>query len=148
MPAETDRGREIPFLGIVGAYDHPQRRAPQMPVRIDKSRHHDHVARVNHLGAGGVDIGGDGNDRSIAHMHIGGRNIAKGGVHGQHLAAAHDEFTLGGKARRYAGCRHRTLSPRGHGAQAQGGGKSTGQREDVTAIQFPAAEHGEAPGSV
>ena len=92
MAADPDGGREISFLRIVGTDDQPQRGAPQMPMRIDEARHDDHVAAVDHLRAGSIDVGADGDNRAVANMHVAAGQIAEVRVHRQDMAAAHDEF--------------------------------------------------------
>ena len=63
-----------------------------MPVGLDKARHDDHVGAVDDLDARCRDRAPYRHDRAIAHVHVADRQVERGGIHGEHMAATQDEF--------------------------------------------------------
>ena len=81
-------------------------------MRLDQSRHADHAAAVDHLGAGRGHVGGNRDDRAVAHMHVAARQIADARVHRQHVGAAHDELAARGQRAGPGALRERTAGRR------------------------------------
>jgi len=142
--ADAQAGREVTLLGIVGTDDQPQRGAPQMPMRVDEARHYDHVAAVDHLRIGSIDVGADGDDCAVADMHIAAGQVAEVCVHRQDVAAAHNEFAA--RRQRATGYGRRDLRLCGlQAGQRKRGGEAPRKPEHVAAMKPAAAEHADAP---
>ena len=60
--------------------------APHVIVRVDETRHHDHVGRVDHLGVRCGQIRSDPGDPAVADEYIGARQGAQRLVDGHHRA--------------------------------------------------------------
>jgi hypothetical protein len=102
-------------------------RAPHVIVGVDEAGHHDHVAGVDRLGAGGDEIGADRLDAAVAHQDIGARQHA-GLVDGDDGAVA-DQIAAAGAA----------LSERRR--DGGGGGHARQRRCSELAGKCPAAQH-------
>ena len=59
---------------------------------IDEARHADHAVAGDHLRLRGIDLGGDRDNGTVAHVHVTARKIGNLGVHREHVGAADDEF--------------------------------------------------------
>ena len=70
-------------------------------MRVDEARHADHAAAFDHLRLRRIDLRRDRDDRTVAHMHVAGREIADLGVHRQNGGAADHE--LAARRQRCAG---------------------------------------------
>src|SRR4029079_17880664 len=60
--------------------------APHVIVRVDETRHHDHVGRVDYLGVRCGQIRSDPGDSAVADKYIGARQGAQRLVDGHHGA--------------------------------------------------------------
>ena len=63
-----------------------------MPVGIDKPRHTNHAARVDHLRAADVERRRHGDDLAATHMHIARDQITDAWINRQHGGTANHEF--------------------------------------------------------
>ena len=84
--------RKVAELVDIGADERPEQAGPEMPVGVDEARHADHAAAFDDLRLRRIDLGRDRDDRTVAHMHVAGREIVDLRVHGQHGGAADDEL--------------------------------------------------------
>ena len=89
--AQGRDGREIAELALVAGHA-PEQRVPHVPVRVNEARQHDGAASVDHLSAGGLEVGADGNDRACLDVHVAAGDVPDRRVHRHHVGAANDEL--------------------------------------------------------
>ena len=77
-------GREIAEAAV--ADEVAAERAPHVIVRVDETRHHDHVGRVDHLGVRCGQIRSDRGDPAVADEYVGARQGAQRRVDGHDRA--------------------------------------------------------------
>ena len=128
MAAQRVGHRKVTALGIVNAHHRAQQTGPQMPVRLDKTRHADHTRAVDHRRRRCGDIARHGTDGAIT--HIAAREIAEGSVHGQHVGAAYQKLATRGQR---TGLRRRAVAA---GLRAT---RNTGYRQRGCRLEHVAA---------
>ena len=84
--------RLVATLRIINADHRAQGARPQMPVGIDKPRHTNHAARVDHLCAVDVERRRHGDDLAATHMHIACNQITNAWINRQYVSTANHEF--------------------------------------------------------
>jgi hypothetical protein len=73
-------------------------------MRVDKSRHHDHVAAIEHRRPGRSEALADSEDFAVPHVYIAIRDLAEIVIHRQDEAAPDEELSAAGETAR-GGCR-------------------------------------------
>src|SRR6059058_1750164 len=63
-------------------------RLPGVPVRVDKTRHHDHYGCVDLFGFGRLDVASDLGDLAVLYEHIAVGHVADVGIHRDDEAVA------------------------------------------------------------
>ena len=78
------RGEVAVLLAVAG--EAAQQRGPNVPVRLDESRQHEHAGAVDDLRARRAETASHGGDGAAANVHVAAGDVANGGVHRQDVA--------------------------------------------------------------
>ena len=116
----SGRGEIAMLLPV--ACEAAQQRGPNVPMRFDEARQHEHAGAVDDLGFRRRQPAPDGRDCAGTHVHVAARDVAGAGVHRQDVRVTDQEF---------AALRHRVnrllrqAQPERRAAQGAGGDNPT-----------------------
>jgi len=105
--AYAARRGEVPMFRNVSGHT-PQESRPNMPVRLNKSRQHDHIGRVDKLRAGRNEARPDSQDFAGTNMHIGIGHVAQLLIHRHDESVAQKIFSARRQTRVLSHCHSRT----------------------------------------